>query len=128
MAYPDYEKGIHLAVLYLQNRVRLIVLYSKPGNSCDDIVEALNNTIGVDYQEYISILAGDFNINMSTEDGKEFCEILREVYWLHLKTNPAHWTTRGGTTIDAVFASQDLKCCGVYESTFSYHIPLYGRL
>ncbi|KAG8171564.1 hypothetical protein JTE90_026094 [Oedothorax gibbosus] len=128
MAYPDYEKGIHLAVLYLQNRVRLIVLYSKPGNSCDDIVEALNNTIGVDYQEYISILAGDFNINMSTEHGKEFCEILREVYWLHLKTNPAHWTTRGGTTIDAVFASQDLKCCGVYESTFSYHIPLYGRL
>ena len=128
LSYPNYDKGIHVAVLYLERNVRLVVLYSKPGNSCDDILDALNMTIGFEHNDYKSILAGDFNINMSTEDGKQFCEVIREGYWLDLKTNPAHWTTRGKTTIDAVFASEDLKCCGVYESTFSYHIPLYGRL
>ncbi|GIX94558.1 hypothetical protein CDAR_298911 [Caerostris darwini] len=49
-------------------------------------------------------------------------------YWLHLRTNPSHWTTRGKTFLDAVFSTHDLKCCGVYESSFSYHVPLYGRL
>ncbi|GIY72078.1 ATP-dependent DNA helicase [Caerostris extrusa] len=100
-AIPNYETGVHIAVVYLKNNICFGVLYAKPG---------------------------DFNINMSTEDGRTFCEVLRDVYWLHLRTNPSHWTTRGRTSIVAVFSTHDLKCCGVYESTFSYHVPLYGRL
>ncbi|GIX84240.1 uncharacterized protein CEXT_149371 [Caerostris extrusa] len=104
------------------------VLCAKPGSTVDEILDAVEEAAGDECDEYQTILAGDFNINMSTEVGRTFCEVLRDVYWLHLRTNPSHWTTRGRTSIDAVFSTHDLKCCGVYESTFSYHVPLYGRL
>ncbi|GIX97272.1 ATP-dependent DNA helicase [Caerostris darwini] len=128
LAFPNYETGVHIAVVYLKNNIRFAVLYAKPGSTVDEILDAVEEAVGDECDEYKTILAGDFNINMNTEDGRTFCEVLRDVYWLHLRTNPSHWTTRGRTSIDAVFSTHDLKCCGVYESTFSYHVPLYGRL
>lgn len=126
--YPNYEKGIHVSVVYLMKNIRFAVLYAKPGSSLDDISDAVYESVGDDCEDYKTVLAGDFNTNMSTDEGKIFCDVLRNVYWLELKTNPAYWTTRQQTSIDAVFSTHDLKCCGVYESLFSYHIPLYGRM
>ncbi|GIY16059.1 ATP-dependent DNA helicase [Caerostris darwini] len=127
-AFPNYETGVHVAVVYLKNNIRFAVLYAKPGSTVDEILDAVEEAVGDECDEYQTILAGDFNINMSTEDGRTFCEVLRDVYWLHLRTNSSQWMTRGRTSIDAVFSTHDLKCCGVYERTFSYHVPLYGRL
>ena len=127
--FPDYSADIHIAVVYLQNNIRLAVLYAKPQSSTDYILDTIEDALGYDCHDYKSILAGDFNINLTTEDGKDFCNSMRNGNKLHLKTNPVHWTTRGRTTLDAIFSSHDLKCSGVYDSTFSsFHIPLYARM
>ncbi|GIY66735.1 ATP-dependent DNA helicase [Caerostris darwini] len=89
-AFPNYETGVHIAVVYLKNNIRFAVLYAKPGSTVDEILDAVEEAVGDECDEYQTILAGDFNINMNTEDGRTFWEVLRDVYWLHLRTNTSH--------------------------------------
>ncbi|GIX79444.1 uncharacterized protein CEXT_184341 [Caerostris extrusa] len=105
--------------LYTSKTIFVLPCYMpKPGSTVDESIDAVEEAVGDESDEYKTILAGDFNINMSTEDGRTFCEVLRDVYWSHLRTNPCHWTTRERTSIDAVFSTHDLKCCGVYFQIF----------
>ncbi|GFX30881.1 uncharacterized protein TNCV_4145891 [Trichonephila clavipes] len=45
-----------------------------------------------------------------------------------LRNNPPQCTTIGRTTTDCIFSTHDLRTCGVYESAFSTHLPLYVQM
>ena len=71
------------------------------------------------------ILGGDFNLNWKDEEGKEFLDFMCDNFGLRINNNPDISTTRGNTSIDAVFTRhiEDLETRN-YISYFSYHKPL----
>ncbi|GFT51728.1 ATP-dependent DNA helicase [Trichonephila clavipes] len=53
---------------------------------------------------------------------------MTNIYYIALRNNPSHYTTIGRTTIDCIFSTHGLRTCGVYESAFSTHLPLYVQM
>jgi hypothetical protein len=74
-----------------------------------------------------TLLFGNFNIDMESEAGLYFRKVLMEEFKIYMRTNPRHYTTKGRRTIDALFSTLPVLQCGVYESVFSFHLPLYAR-
>ncbi|GIY99994.1 hypothetical protein CEXT_360471 [Caerostris extrusa] len=95
------------------------VLYAKPCSTVDEIIDAVEEAVGDESDEYQTILAGDFNINMSTEDRRTFCKVLRDVYWSHLRTNPQSLDDkRKNIHRCCLFDTRFKKCCGAYFQIF----------
>ncbi|GFQ75744.1 ATP-dependent DNA helicase [Trichonephila clavata] len=126
--FPNYETGVHVMVVNFKTKIRMAVLYAKPGSSDDDIFDALDQSLDSKNSDYRTVLAGDFNIDMMTQRGKEFCEMLTNIYYITLRNNPSQYTTLGQITIDCVFSTHGLRTCGVYENAFSTHLPLYVQM
>ncbi|GBN30786.1 hypothetical protein AVEN_103957-1 [Araneus ventricosus] len=126
--FPNYDTGIHVMVINFKTKVRIAVLYAKPGSSDDDIFDAIDDSLDVNHIDYKTVLAGDFNININTPKGKEFCDIMENIYYLKLRNNPSDSTTIHQTTIDCIFSTNIVRTCGVYESAFSCHLPLYVQV
>ncbi|GFX05154.1 uncharacterized protein TNCV_1958101 [Trichonephila clavipes] len=126
--FPNYETGVHVMVVNFKTKVRITVLYAKPGSSNNDIFDALDESLDNKNSDYSTVLSGDFNIDMMTQRGQEFCEIMTNIYYIALRNNPSHYTTIGRTTIDCIFSTYGLRTWGVYESAFSTHLPLYVQM
>ncbi|GIY08507.1 uncharacterized protein CDAR_313321 [Caerostris darwini] len=112
--FPNQDLGIYLLVANFKTKVRAAVLYAKPGSSNDDIIDAIDESLDSKNRDYKIVLAGDFNTDMDTEHGREFCKILYEIYYMTLRNNIARYTTRGRTSIDAVFSTHSIRACGLY--------------
>lgn len=75
------------------------------------------------------ILSGDFNINFANKSSEPLVRFLQETLYLHMNNNPSHATTKGGTTIDAVFSRfLDQIESKTFVSYFSYHKPIVSFL
>ncbi|EAL59434.1 conserved hypothetical protein [Wolbachia endosymbiont of Drosophila ananassae] len=89
--------------------------------------QALAEIIGepVEYSEQPVLLAGDFNINFSLPEAEPLLAFLREKFSLEMINGRNDPTTKGGTTIDAVFArNMDKIDVRHFISYFSYHNPI----
>ncbi|GBM59807.1 hypothetical protein AVEN_154362-1, partial [Araneus ventricosus] len=126
--FPNYDTGVHVMVLNFKTKIRVAVLYAKPETSDDDIYDAIDESLDSKNRDYKTILAGDFNININTEYGNEFCEIMDNIYYMKLRNNPSASTTIHRTTIDCIFSTHGVLVCGVYESSFCTHLPLYVQV
>lgn len=88
---------------------------------------ALAEVLGkpVDYAELPVILAGDFNVNFSQPEFQPLLQFLEEKYSFEMIIGRNDPTTKGGTTIDAVFA-RNLNYVHLkhFVSYFSYHNPI----
>jgi hypothetical protein len=71
------------------------------------------------------VLTGDFNINFSLPEAQPLLDFLEQKLSLRMIKSRNYPTTKGGTTIDAVFARKleniELK---YFVSYFSYHNPI----
>lgn len=77
------------------------------------------------YYKIPMILGGDVNIDLKSDNGKEFLEFLQENWHLQLNNDPAISTTRNNTCIDGVFTRNiDQLQTQNYISYFSHHKPL----
>lgn len=76
------------------------------------------------------ILIGDFNYNMLNYQDHSNNFLINHVNQYKLETKlPSHSiTTDAHTQIDIIFANFDDINCGVYESYFSYHKPIFAIL
>ncbi|GFS47045.1 ATP-dependent DNA helicase [Trichonephila clavipes] len=126
--FPNNETGIHIMVNNFKIKIRIAVLYVKPGSSNNDIFDALHKCLNNKNSDYSTVLACDFNIDMMTQHGQQFCEIMTNIYYIELRNNLPQCTTIGRTTTDCIFSTHDLRTCGVYESAFSTHLPLYVQM
>ncbi|EAL57857.1 hypothetical protein WwAna0671 [Wolbachia endosymbiont of Drosophila ananassae] len=89
--------------------------------------QALAEIIGepVEYSEQPVLLAEDFNINFSLPEAEPLLAFLREKFSLEMINGRNDPTTKGGTTIDAVFARNiDKIDVRHFISYFSYHNPI----
>ncbi|GIY64626.1 ATP-dependent DNA helicase [Caerostris darwini] len=126
--FPNQDLGIHVLVANFKTKVRVAVLYAKPGSSDDGITDAIDESLDSKNRYYKIVLAGDFNIDMGTERGREFYKIMDEIYYMPLRNNIAQYITRARTSIDAVFSTHSLRTCGLFDSVFSHHLPLYVQV
>ena len=71
------------------------------------------------------VLAGDFNVNFSQPSARPLIEFLLDHFELHMINRPNCPTTKGGTTIDAIFCTHP-ENTEVHHLTsyFSYHNPI----
>ncbi|GIY74192.1 ATP-dependent DNA helicase [Caerostris extrusa] len=77
--YPNQDLGIHVLVANFKTKVRVAVLYAKPGSSDDDITDAIDESLDCKNRDYKNSI--DFNIDMGTERGREFCKIMDQIYY-----------------------------------------------
>lgn len=71
------------------------------------------------------ILAGDFNVNFAKDESMPLITFLQEEFQLQINNNPREYTTRYGTTIDAVFIRYlDNVMSNTFVTYFSYHRPI----
>ncbi|XP_054717389.1 uncharacterized protein LOC129226785 [Uloborus diversus] len=127
----DYQLGIHVAGITLSNDWCIAAIYAKPKAKAKNVLKALKSFVAT-YDDKKIVLLGDFNIEMDPvrgrERGKYFRELMERRCKLQLRTNPKEATTRKNTTIDAIFSSPDIEMrCGVYDSSYSDHVPLYAN-
>lgn len=125
--FPNYYTGIHMGMVIFK-RCRITVIYAKPHSLVREILKAIELAICWCYDKQHTILIGCFNIEMESESGKQLRSELANEYNLQIRTNPRQYTTKGRTTVDAIFSTEPLPNCGVYENTFGYHLPLYARI
>ncbi|GIY27299.1 uncharacterized protein CDAR_507481 [Caerostris darwini] len=108
---PNQDLGIHVLVANFKTKVRVAVLYAKPLLSNDDNTNAIDKILDSKNRNYKILLADDFNIDMGTERGREFCKIMDEIYYMTSRNSIAQYTTRARTSIDAVFSTHSLRPC-----------------
>ncbi|GFU16031.1 uncharacterized protein TNCV_1299951 [Trichonephila clavipes] len=78
--------------------------------------------LGENYHTLPLILAGDFNVNFTSEDGQFLVNFLQDKLELQMNNNQIEPTTRHGTVIDAVFSRYLSNFHSkTYVSYFSYH-------
>lgn len=124
--YPNYDTGVQISVVQLK-RCRIGALHARPQSSIQDIVEAVNKSLP-NIKEMFTILFGNFNIEMNSEKGLELRDVFADVFDLYIRNDPKQFTRKNSkTTTEGIFSSKPLLCCGVYESIFSDHFPLYAR-
>lgn len=120
----------------------LIVIYISPNAAMRDMKlfiakslltlstagsQALADVTGeeIDYCERPVILAGDFNVNFSLPEAETLLTFLKDKFGLEVINGRNDPTTKGGTTIDAVFARNIEKIeLKHFVSYFSYHNPI----
>ncbi|GIY11917.1 ATP-dependent DNA helicase [Caerostris extrusa] len=91
--------------------------------------DAIDESLDSKNRDYKIVLAGDLNIDIGTERGREFCEIMDdEIYYMTLRNNIAQYTTRARKSVDAVFSTHSVRTYGLYHSVFSHHLPLYVQV
>ncbi|GFR05412.1 ATP-dependent DNA helicase [Trichonephila clavata] len=115
-------------VVNFKTKKHIAVLHAKPGSSNNDIYDALDQILDNKNSDYRTVLAGDFKIKRMTRRGREFCEMLTNMYYITLRNNPSQYTTIGQTTIDCVFSTYGLRTWGVFESGLSTHLPLHVQM
>ncbi|GFR05409.1 ATP-dependent DNA helicase [Trichonephila clavata] len=126
--FPNYETGVHVMVVNFKTKIRIAVLYAKPGSYNNDIYDALDQILDNKNSDDRTVLAGDFKIDRMTRRGREFCEMLTNMYYITLRNIPSQYTTIGQTTIDCVFSTYGLRTWGVFESGLSTHLPLHVQM
>ncbi|GIY94124.1 ATP-dependent DNA helicase [Caerostris extrusa] len=72
--FPNQDLGIHVLVANFKTKVRVAVLYAKPGSNDHDITDAIDESLDGKNRDYKIVLVDDFNIDMGTERGREFCK------------------------------------------------------
>lgn len=116
--------------------IHFICLYIRPNNTLTNIKCFLGQVLALFNPKYLNIIglspekanvplivAGDFNINFSSTNGKELIQWLQETFNLnYCNSSP---TTINQTTIDGVF-HKGLTAINsyVYISHYSYHKPI----
>lgn len=124
--YPNYDTGVQVSVVQLR-RCRIGALYAKPQSSVQDILKAVNKSLP-NIKEMFTILFGNFNIEMNSGKGLQLRDVFADVFNLYIRNDPKQFTRKKcKTTTEGIFSSKPLLCCGVYESIFSDHLPLYAR-
>lgn len=119
-----------------EDNIIIICIYISPNNSVQNIIDFLHfhllpytksgsRILKKDYDKIPMIVSGDFNINFQSERAQPLITFLKDELYLDMSNNQMEATTRGGTTIDAVF-SRFLERIesNVFVSYFSYHKPL----
>lgn len=97
------------------NEVIFISVYISPRKKITEITDFIHRVLVTytkevlrilkkNYHKYPMVIAGDFNVNFSTADGKPLIKFFKDALDLDLLTNRTEPTTKHGTTIDAVFA------------------------
>jgi len=120
--------------------ILLAVVYISPKKKIQDITDFIHETLlpytrrgaailNKNWGELPMILSGDFNVNFATAEGQSLIDFLTNQFELTMNSDKAISTTRGGTTIDAVFC-RNLKTfsSSTYVSYFSYHKPIISIL
>ncbi len=86
-------------------------------------------TIDEKYGKLPLIVAGDFNINFADEHSLPLLTFFKDKLNLIMNNNRMQSTTRGGTTIDAVFWRYINEIeSKIYVSYFSYHKPIVTKI
>ncbi|GFW00109.1 ATP-dependent DNA helicase [Trichonephila clavipes] len=70
--FPNNETGVHIMVVNFKTKIRIAVLYAKPGSSNNDIFDTLYESLDNENSNYSTVLADDFNIDMMTQHGQQF--------------------------------------------------------
>ena len=117
----------------------IAVLYISPKKHINDISQFIlkklldftpegSALVNEKLHELPMVLAGDFNIEFASNESFPLIQFLKDKLQLEINNNPKEFTTKGGTTIDAVFTRYlkvDTRC---YISYFSYHRPLLSAI
>ena len=91
--------------------------------------EAASLLMNENYHKLPMILTGDFNVNFANNASQALITCLKDTFNLIMNNDPMQPTTRGGTTIDAVFSRflNTLKS-RTFISYYSYHMPIVSSL
>lgn len=74
------------------------------------------------------VVTGDFNIDVSKPENKDFIDFMQKYLRLNLVTNPIQATTLGGSCLDLTFSRNISVECKRYCAYFSYHRPILSVL
>ena len=117
--------------------VVIVAIYVSPNQTIEDITLFIHRSL-VEYTEEVSkilkqnfhklplILAGDFNVNFNNKEKfEQLTSFLSDTFDLSINNNPAQFTTKYCTTVDAVFSRYlDKIESQTYVSYYSYHKPI----
>lgn len=110
----------------------LIIVYISPNNTIQNIItflhrrlfcyELMNSrALGESYYKLPLILAGDFNVDFTSDDAQPLIEFLYNKFQLNINNNPKEIKTRYDT-VDVVFSRYlERLNCRTYILLFSYH-------
>ena len=118
----------------------VVTIYISPNQTIDAIKrflhfylllysEAASLLMNENYHELPMTLTGDFNVNFANNASQTLITFLKDTFNLTMNNDPMQPTTRGGTTIDAVF-SRFLNTLEsrTFISYYSYHMPIVSSL
>ena len=117
--------------------VVIVAIYISPNQKIEDITLFIHRSL-LEYTEGGSkllkqnfhklplILAGDFNVNFNNKEKfEELTSFLSDTFDLSINNDPAQFTTKYCTTVDAVFSRYlDKIESQTYVSYYSYHKPI----
>lgn len=118
------------------NHIVIVSIYISVNQKVNDVIDFIHEAL-LSYTEGGSkllrkeyhllplVLSGDFNVDLSKDDGLTLIQFLKSELNLDIVSDRAMGTTRYGTTIDAVFSRfVNHVSTNVHVSYFSYHKPL----
>lgn len=116
--------------------VIIVCVYISPKNNVQNIIEFLHfhllpytitgsQILGKNYDKIPLIISGDFNVNFAKDDAQPLIDFFKNELCLIMNNSRYEATTRGGTTIDALFSRyvQSIES-HLFVSHFSYHKPI----
>ena len=74
------------------------------------------------------VVTGDFNVDVSKPENKDFIDFMEKYLRLHLATDPTQATTLGGSCLDLTFFRNINVECRRYCAYFLYHRPILSVL
>ena len=121
---------IEAAMVQVGATLRMAVLYCHGKPKAADVVEYVSSFVSPAPPGVLTVLCGDFNIDMShpaAGPGKQLMESLAAL-GLNMRNSNKDVTTYcdlgGATVLDAVFSNAPELRVDRYQSYFSYHLPL----
>lgn len=74
------------------------------------------------------VVSGDFNIDVTKEENRDFIWFMKQFLYLDCASDPTIATTLGGTCLDLTFTRNVSVECRRYCTYFSYHRPILSIL
>lgn len=116
------------SIVHIENEV-FCSIYCSPNTSITVIMQALDFIVDRSY--IFMTIAGDFNVDFDTDNGKK-TSIMRFMAENNLRStlqqSALKSTTTRSTFIDNIFTNRTVIKSGMYISFTSYHEPLYAEV
>ncbi|XP_062564543.1 uncharacterized protein LOC134227211 isoform X2 [Armigeres subalbatus] len=125
----EYGDCCAAEVSIMETRTLLFAVYISPGTTLKQKKYFLvRNLIKYTHVAMPVVVSGDFNIDVTKEENRDFIWFMKQFLYLDCASDPTIATTLGGTCLDLTFTRNVSVECRRYCTYFSYHRPILSIL